>query len=284
MIGIFRSAVLLLDLGQSRRFSSSSCGLLIVALSLALLPTSPASARDGIFNPDTFTLDNGMQVVVVPNDRVPVVTHMVWYKVGSADEPPGHSGIAHLLEHLMFKGTETFGPGEFSGTVARIGGRENAFTSFDYTAYYQNVAKERLEQMMEMEADRMTNLALTEDQLKSEILVVLEERNQRVENNPSAILGERAAAVQFMNHPYRRPIIGWEHEIAELERPEVLEFYKQWYAPNNAVLIVAGDVTVDEVRPLAEKYYGTIPAVPDVPRLVVAAIRPRKLRAASHAA
>jgi len=266
LIGIFRAAVLLLGLGRSRRSSSSSCGLLIVTLSLALLPTSLASARDGVFNPDTFTLDNGMQVVVVPNHRVPVVTHMVWYKVGSADEPPGHSGIAHLLEHLMFKGTETFGPGEFSGTVARIGGQENAFTSFDYTAYYQSVAKERLEQMMEMEADRMTNLALTEDQVKSELLVVLEERNQRVENNPSAILGERAAAVQFMNHPYRRPIIGWEHEIAELERSEVLEFYKQWYAPNNAVLIVAGDVTAEEVRPLAEKYYGTIPAAPDIRR------------------
>ncbi len=237
-----------------------------LALSLALMPPSTASARDGVFNPETFVLDNGMQVVVVPNHRVPVVTHMVWYKVGSADETPGHSGIAHLLEHLMFKGTEKHGPGEFSGTVARIGGQENAFTSFDYTGYYQSVAKERLEQMMEMEADRMTNLTLTEDQVKSERQVVLEERHQRVGNNPSAILGERAAAVQFLNHPYRRPIIGWEHEIAALERPEVLEFYKQWYAPNNAVLIVAGDVTADEVRPLAEKYYATIPAAPDVRR------------------
>ncbi len=208
-----------------------------------------------------------MQVVVVPNHRVPVVTHMVWYKVGSADEPAGHSGMAHLLEHLMFKGTDTRGPGEFSGIVARIGGQENAFTSFDYTAYYQSVAKDRLGLVMEMEADRMTNLALTEDQVKLERQVVLEERHQRVDNNPSAILAERAGAVQFLNHPYRRPIIGWEHEVGALERPEVLEFYKQWYAPNNAVLIVAGDVTAEEVRPLAEKYYGTIPAAPDVPRV-----------------
>ena len=241
--------------------------LLVVVLTVSILPISTTSARDGVFNPETFMLDNGMRVVVVPNHRVPVVSHMVWYKVGSADEPPGHSGIAHLLEHLMFKGTANHGPGEFSGTVARIGGQENAFTSYDYTAYYQSVAKERLELMMAMEADRMTNLTLTEDQVKSERQVVLEERHQRIDNDPSAILDERAGAVLFLNHPYRRPIIGWEHELASLERADVLAFYKQWYAPNNAVLIVAGDVTAEEVRPLAEKYYGAIPPAPDVPRL-----------------
>jgi len=243
--------------------------LFLVALSVTVLPTPPASARDGVFNPETFVLGNGMQVVVVPNHRVPVVTHMVWYKVGSADEPTGHSGIAHLLEHLMFKGTEKHGPGEFSGAVARIGGQENAFTSFDYTAYYQSVAKDRLELVMEMEADRMTNLTLTEDQVKSERQVVLEERHQRIDNDPSAILSEHAGAVQFLNHPYRRPIIGWEHEISDLDRPEVLAFYEQWYAPNNAVLIVAGDITAEELRPLAENYYGTIPRAPDVPRLAL---------------
>lgn len=243
--------------------------VLLVALTVSVLAISPTSARDGVFNPETLMLDNGMRVVVIPNHRVPVVTHMVWYKVGSADEPPGHSGIAHLLEHLMFKGTKNHGPGEFSGIVARIGGQENAFTSYDYTAYYQSVAKDRLELMMAMEADRMTNLSLTEEQVRSERQVVLEERHQRIDNDPSAILDERAGAVLFLNHPYRRPIIGWEHELSELERLDVLEFYKQWYAPNNAVLIVAGDVTAEEVRPLAEKYYGVIPPVPDVPRLAL---------------
>lgn len=243
--------------------------LLFVTLTVSVLPISPSFARDGVFNPETFTLDNGMRVVVVPNHRVPVVTHMVWYKVGSADEPPGHSGIAHLLEHLMFKGTENHGPGEFSGAVARIGGQENAFTSYDYTAYYQSVAKDRLELMMEMEADRMTNLALTDEQVIAERQVVLEERHQRIDNDPSAILDERAGAVLFLNHPYRRPIIGWEHELASLERTEVLDFYRRWYAPNNAVLIVAGDVTAEEVRPLAEKYYGAIPPMPNVPRLAL---------------
>ena len=248
---------------------SPGCLLAVLALVLSVLPVSPGSARDGVFNPETFMLDNGMQVVVVPNHRVPVVTHMVWYKVGSADEPAGHSGIAHLLEHLMFKGTESRGPGEFSNAVARIGGQENAFTSYDYTAYYQSVAKDRLELVMEMEADRMRNLTLTDDQVKSERQVVLEERHQRIDNDPSAILSERAGAVQFLNHPYRRPIIGWEHELAALERPEVLDFYQRWYAPNNAVLIVAGDVTLEDVRPLAEKYYGAIPKSPDVSRLTL---------------
>lgn len=243
--------------------------LIVAALALTTLSSSPTSASTGVFNPETFVLDNGMQVVVVPNHRVPVVTHMVWYKVGSADEPPGHSGIAHLLEHLMFKGTKTHGPGEFSSAVARVGGQENAFTSNDYTAYYQSVAKDRLPLVMEMEADRMTNLTLTEEQVASERQVVLEERHMRVDNDPSAILSERAGAVQFLNHPYRRPIIGWEHEVSALERPEVLDFYKQWYAPNNAILIVAGDVTAEEVRPLAEKYYGAIPPAPDVPRITL---------------
>ncbi len=241
----------------------------VVALTVSLLAVPPTSARDGVFNPETFMLDNGMRVVVVPNHRVPVVTHMIWYKVGSADEPPGHSGIAHLLEHLMFKGTVNRGPGEFSSTLARTGGQENAFTSYDYTAYYQSVAKDRLELMMEMEADRMTNLALTDDQVISERQVVLEERHQRIDNDPSAILDERAGAVLFLNHPYRRPIIGWEHELASLERADVFAFYKQWYAPNNAVLIFAGDVTAEDVRPLAEKYYGAIPPAPDVPRLAL---------------
>ncbi len=217
------------------------------------------AARAAVFNPETFTLDNGLQVVVIPNHRAPVVTHMMWYKVGAADEQPGHSGIAHLLEHLMFKGTLTRAPGEFSAIVARNGGQENAFTTSDYTAYYQNVAKDRLALVMELEADRMTNLILTEAQVAPEKQVVLEERRQRIANDPGAILDEYADAVMFLNYPYRRPVIGWEHEIEGLSAEEVLAFYRRWYAPNNAILVVAGDVSAAEVRPLAEKYYGSIP-------------------------
>jgi len=211
-----------------------------------------------VFNPETFTLENGMQVVVVQNHRVPVVTHMVWYRVGAADEGPGESGVAHLLEHLMFKGTQSHPDGEFSAIVARNGGQENAFTSYDYTAYYQTVARGRLELVMAMEADRMTNLVLSNENIDTERLVVLEERRSRTDNNPSAILREQANAALFLNYPYRRPIIGWEHEILGLNRKEILGFYGRWYAPNNAILVVAGDITGDELRPLAEKYYGPI--------------------------
>ncbi len=216
-------------------------------------------ARAGVFFPETFFLENGMQVVVVSNHRVPVVTHMVWYKVGSADEEPGESGIAHLLEHLMFKGTPSFPDGAFSKILARNGGRENAFTYYDYTGYYQTVAKDFLELVMEMEADRMTNLVLTPEQIETEILVVLEERRTRVDNSPAAILGEQINASLFINYPYRQPIIGWEHEIRQLDYDALMAFYKRWYAPNNAILIVGGDITADQLRPLAEKYYGSIP-------------------------
>ncbi len=228
-----------------------------------MLAALPAPAA--VFNPETFTLGNGLQVVVLPNHRAPVVTHMVWYKVGAADEPPGLSGVAHLLEHLMFKGTESVPEGEFSRIVARIGGRENAFTAHDYTGYFQTIAKDRLARVMALETDRMSNLELTEDQIATERLVVLEERRQRTDNEPAAVLGEYVSAGLYLNHPYRRPIIGWAHEIAELDREAVLDFYRRWYAPNNAVLIVAGDITADELKPLAEATYGTIPPA-DVPR------------------
>jgi len=227
---------------------------------------SEAAARTGVFNPETFTLGNGMQVVVLPNHRVPVITHMVWYKVGSADEPAGKSGIAHFLEHLMFKGTKNYAPGEFSRILARNGGRQNAFTSQDYTGYYQSVAADRLELVMKLEADRMTNLVLSSSDIKPERKVVLEERRQRTGNNPGSILQEQVQAAMFLNHPYRRPIIGWEHEVRALTRSDILSFYRRWYAPNNAVLVVAGDVTVEKLRPLAEKYYGRIPAVKLPPR------------------
>lgn len=219
---------------------------------------TPAAAK--VFDPETFTLKNGMQVVVISNHRIPVVTHMVWYKVGAMDEPPGKSGLAHYLEHLMFKGTEKYKPGQFSKIVAQNGGRENAFTSQDYTAYYQSVAKDRLELMMEIEADRMTGLVLTDEIIEPERKVVLEERSSRTDNNPDAQLSEQTATATYLNHPYRIPIIGWAHEIKSLTRADLLDFYKKWYAPNNAILVVAGDVTMADVRPLAEKYYGVIPA------------------------
>jgi zinc protease len=239
----------------------------IMLTSLVLvLSGAGLAARAGVFNPQTFTLANGMQVVVVPNHRVPVVNHMVWYKVGSADDPPGKSGIAHFLEHLMFKGTKTLTSGEFSRRVARNGGHENAFTSTDYTGYFQTVALDRLELVMAMEADRMTNLVLTEEDVRTERLVILEERRQRIDNDPAAILSEHVNAALFINHPYRMPVIGWEHEIRDIDRGSILAFYRQRYAPNNAILVVSGNITADRLRPLAEKYYGAIPAAPTPPR------------------
>ena len=216
-----------------------------------------------VFNPKTFKLKNGMEVVVVNNSRVPVLTHMVWYKVGSADEGAGESGIAHFLEHLMFKGTKTRKPGEFSQIVAR----ENAFTSYDYTAYFQTIAADRLEKMMELEADRMTNLVITSKEVEPERQVVLEERRSRTDKNPSSVLGEHMAASLFLNHPYRNPIIGWEHDIKALDIRRIRAFYKRFYRPNNAILVVVGDITAAKLRPLAEKYYGIIPAGPAVNRI-----------------
>ena len=213
-----------------------------------------------------FTLDNGMQVVVIPDHRAPVVTHMVWYRVGAADERSGQSGIAHFLEHLMFKGTEERPGDEFRNRIAAIGGDENAFTSADYTAYFQRVAKDNLGEMMEFESDRMTNLVLTDAVVATERDVVLNERRDRVEKNPDAILGEALLRILYLNHPYGRPIIGWNHEIAELDRSTALDFYKRYYTPNNAILVVAGDVTPDAVRRLAEETYGEVPARPEAVR------------------
>ncbi len=226
---------------------------------MATLLTARGEAAP-VANVSHFTLSNGLEVVVVPDRRTPVVTHMVWYKVGAADEPPGKSGIAHFLEHLMFKGTEKNPAGRFSKTVATIGGQENAFTSNDYTGYYQRVSREHLKTLMEFEADRMTNLVLTDDVVAPELNVVLEEQNQRVANNPGARLGEQVEAALYLNHPYGKPVIGWRHEIEKLNRDDALAFYRQYYTPNNAVLVVAGDVTPEEVKALAEETYGKIAA------------------------
>lgn len=242
------------------------------ALVVVLLATfgSSVPARAAVFDPVSFTLDNGLQVVVVENHRAPIVHHSVWYRVGAADEQAGESGLAHFLEHLMFKGTETLEPGEFSDIIAANGGRENAFTSWDYTGYYQVVAADRLEIMMKNEADRMANLRLTDEVVLPEREVVREERRSRIDNEPASQLGEISRAVQFLNHPYRIPIIGWDHEIEQLSTEAAIAFYDKWYAPNNAVLIVVGDVEPQEVRRLAEKYYGVIPAkdIPERRRVV----------------
>ena len=215
-----------------------------------------------------FTLANGLEVVVIPDHRAPVVTHMVWYKVGSADETPGKSGLAHFLEHLMFKGTAKNPAGRFSQVVATIGGQENAFTGADYTGYFQRVPRDELKRMMEFEADRMTGLVLSDDVVRPELRVVLEEHNMRVGNNPAARLGEQMDAALYLNHPYGRPVIGWRQEIEQLDREGALEFYRRFYTPNNAIVVIAGDVTPEEVRALAQDTFAKVPRVADIkPRL-----------------
>jgi zinc protease len=205
-----------------------------------------------------FVLANGLEVVVIPDNRAPVATHMIWYKVGSADEQPGKSGIAHFLEHLMFKGTKDHPAGEFSAVVASLGGQENAFTSYDYTAYFQRVPKAALKTVMGFEADRMSNLVLSDEVVNPERDVVLEERRMRTDSDPGAVLSETMDAALWLNQPYRMPVIGWEQEIRGLGRAEAIAFYDRFYTPANAVLVVAGDVTPDEVKALAEETYGAV--------------------------
>ena len=252
---------------MARRLKSGCHGVVLAVL-LAVLLVMSLVPRAGavVFNPESFTLANGMQVVVIANHRSPIVVHMVWYKVGAADDPPGKSGIAHFFEHLMFKGTKTVKPGEFSKIVARNGGTDNAFTAQDYTAYFQKVGKDKLELVMRLESDRMTNLVLTDAEVLPERDVVQEERRSRTDNDPSAQLYEHAQAALYLNHPYRIPVIGWEHEIAKLSTEDALDFYRRFYVPNNAILIVAGDITAAELKPLAEKYYGAIARGRDVVR------------------
>ncbi len=216
----------------------------------------------------SYTLDNGMDIVVIEDHRAPVVTHMVWYRAGAADEKPGQSGIAHFLEHLMFKATDELESGEFSRIVAANGGNDNAFTSHDYTAYFQRIISDRLELVMQLESDRMTDLVLSDADIIPERNVVLEERNQRVENNPGSLFAEQRNAALYLNHPYGRPVIGWKHEVETLDREDALEWYRTYYAPNNAILIVAGDVEPEEVKRLAEKYYGPLAPSENLPERV----------------
>jgi zinc protease len=249
--------------------------LIVMSIAMMTIATVNAEERSGASAADlagsapevaSYTLDNGMEVVVIPDNRAPVATHMVWYKVGAADEPPGVSGIAHFLEHLMFKGTDKIAPGEFSKTVARWGGQDNAFTAQDITAYFQRIPKDRLADVMRMEADRMVNLRLDSEAVATERDVILEERRSRVDNDPSSILMEQAKAALYLAHPYGTPIIGWENEMRGLDREDALAFYERFYAPNNAILVVSGDVAPEEVLALAREHYGVIPRNDDVGR------------------
>ena len=242
------------------------------SLFVALASTFAASASGALAQttvtsdpPASFTLPNGLQVVVIQDHRTPVVTQMIWYKVGSADETPGKSGLAHFLEHLMFKGTSKHPAGEFSQTVLKIGGNENAFTSTDYTGYFQRVPREQLGKMMEFEADRMTGLILQDENVLPERDVVLEEYNMRVANNPEARLTEQIMAALYLNHPYGRPVIGWRPEIEKLSREDALAFYRRFYAPNNATLVIAGDVDANEIRPMVERTFGEVAAQSAIP-------------------
>ena len=223
----------------------------------ALAQDNAAPMPDGVTH---FTLPNGLEAVVIQDDRAPVVVQMVWYRIGAADEVPGKSGIAHYLEHLMFKGTDTLEPGELSKTVTANGGSDNAFTSWDFTAYFQRIASDRLPLVMGMEADRMANLNIRDEDWQAERQVVLEERAQRVDSDPTALFMEELNAVVYDNHPYGRPIIGWRDEIEALTRDDAVAWYDTHYSPNEAVLVIAGDVTPEEARALAEEHYGAIPA------------------------
>ena len=234
-------------------------------LLFAAVAVTPAAAQR--FNAESFTLGNGLQVIVLPNHRVPAVTQMVWYKTGAADDPRGKSGIAHFLEHLMFKGTRVNPGAAFSALIARNGGRDNAFTTEDYTVFHETVAKDRLDLTMRLEADRMTGLVLDDAAVLPERDVILEERRMRIDNDPSALLREQLIAGLYLNASYHNPTIGWEHEMRGLGTADALAFYRDWYAPNNAILIVAGDVETAEVRVLAERHFGPLAARSVPPRL-----------------
>jgi len=232
--------------------------MIALACIALMLLAAPASAQR--FAAESSTLDNGLQVVVVPNHRIPAVVQMVWYKVGAADDPLGKSGVAHFLEHLMFKGTAAVPPGEFAASIARNGGRDNAFTTQDYTAFHETIARDRLDLVMRLEADRMTGLVLDDKVVLPERDVVLEERRMRIDNEPATLLGEQLRAALYLHHPYRNPTIGWPHEIRLLGTADALASYRKWYAPNNAILVIAGDVDLAEARPLAEQYFAAIPS------------------------
>ncbi|HEY5339327.1 MAG TPA: pitrilysin family protein [Rhizomicrobium sp.] len=234
------------------------------AAAAAMLLCAPAGAQEAhVFQ---FALQNGMQVIVVPDHRAPVITQMLWFRVGAVDDPPGLSGLAHFFEHMMFRGTPTVKGDQFAQTVARNGGENNAFTTHDYTAFYEEIAKDRLRIVMGLEADRMANLDLSDPNVNTERSVVLEERRMRVDNDPQSLMREQMEASLYMGHPYSRPVIGWPEEVRHIGRREAQDFYTHHYAPNNAILVVAGDVTREDVRAAAEEAYAKVPSRQLVPR------------------
>ena len=243
-----------------RAFSAFSAKGAAILWAVGLMIASPAARADSSPAIESFSLRNGMQVVLLTNDRVPAVTHMLWYRVGAGDDFSGRSGLAHYNEHMMFQGTETMAGGEFARIVAKNGGHANAFTSHDYTAFYVSIAKEHLPLIMQMEADRMLHLAPTPQNFLKERQVIIEERRMTIENKPEALLNEAMQAALFRNHPYHTSVIGWMQEMQALTREDVLAFHTQFYHPANAVLVVTGDITRAELEPMAERYYGSLPA------------------------
>ncbi|MFN3713543.1 MAG: M16 family metallopeptidase [Alcanivoracaceae bacterium] len=243
-----------------------------LAVLLFLLTTPGWSATDPVTH--DFILDNGLRVLVREDHRAPVAVQMVWYKVGSFDEPPGWTGISHVLEHMLFKGTENFTAGDFSKLVRRFGGSDNAFTSYDYTAYFQKFEVSRLPLMMEIEADRMAHLVIDDEEFARELLVVLEERRQRTDDNPNGLAWEKFAAMTRPGSGYASPIIGWPTELDQLTAEQARDWYRRFYSPGNATLVIAGNVTVEQVRPLAERFYGRLPVgvapIRPLPRLAAA--------------
>lgn len=239
---------------------------LLAALVLAACVASSGAHADGKQPIETFTLKNGMLVVVLPNHRVAAVNHMLWFKVGAADDPPGKSGLAHYHEHLMFKGSPQFASGEYVRLLSKNGGEHNAFTGRDTTSYFVTIAKDRLPLVMRLEADRMRGLTVSSEEAEKEKQVIIEERRQRIDNLPDSLLDEQMNAALFRNHPYHNPIIGWPQEMDNLARQDALDFHARYYHPGNAILIVSGDITAKELKPLAEKYYGALPAKKVPPR------------------
>ena len=221
---------------------------------------APANARQAGNNTFQFALANGMQVLVIPDHRAPVATQMLWFRVGGVDDPPGISGLAHFFEHMMFRGTKANPNDTFAQTIARNGGENNAFTDHDYTAFYEQIARDRLPLAMKLEADRLVNLDLSDAHVGPERDVVMEERRMRVDNDPQALMGEQMRAALHYSHPYGRPVIGWMEEMRRIDRVSAQDFYDHHYAPNNAILVVAGDVTPDDVRKMAQDAYGKVPS------------------------
>src|SRR5579862_9302716 len=248
-----------------------------LAFAIAALFAFPALAQGQGQTPQAFqfALQNGMQVVVIPDHRAPVVTQMIWFKVGGVDDPPGLSGLAHFFEHMMFRGTKKTPGDQFSQILARNGGEDNAFTTHDYTAFYEQIAKDKLPMAMALEADRMANLDLSDSNVSTERDVVLEERRMRIDNDPQALLGEQIDAALFLSHPYGRPVIGWPEEVRRIGRVEAQAFYTRHYEPNNAILVVAGDITPEEVRADAEATYAKLSARSRAPRFEFA--QPQRL-------